>query len=157
MRHHALPERQGLYDPANEHDACGMGFVATLDGTPRHSVVADAITVLKNLDHRGAVGAEVNTGDGAGIVAHEEEGQPLGLQLQQHLQQMARQGGIQGGEGLVQHQKTRPQHEGPGQGEALGQAPGPLGGALIQAGLGGMHPGGHGRRLRAGGNAGQRS
>ena len=68
MRHHALPERQGLYDPANEHDACGMGFVATLDGIPRHSVVADAITVLKNLDHRGAVGAEVDTGDGAGIL-----------------------------------------------------------------------------------------
>ena len=68
MRHHALPEGQGLYDPANEHDACGMGFVATLDGVPTHSVVNDAITVLKNLEHRGAVGAETNTGDGAGIL-----------------------------------------------------------------------------------------
>ncbi len=59
---------QGLYDGAHEHDACGVAFVAQLDGVPRHSVVAQALTALHNLDHRGAVGAEEDTGDGAGIL-----------------------------------------------------------------------------------------
>ncbi len=59
---------QGLYDGAHEHDACGVAFVARLDGVPRHSVVAQALTALHNLDHRGAVGAEESTGDGAGIL-----------------------------------------------------------------------------------------
>lgn len=59
---------QGLYDGAHEHDACGVAFVATLDGGPRHEIVAQALTALHNLDHRGAVGAEENTGDGAGIL-----------------------------------------------------------------------------------------
>ncbi|VEG26292.1 Ferredoxin-dependent glutamate synthase 1 [Actinomyces howellii] len=67
-RHSAMPQRQGLYDPANEHDACGMGFVARLDGQATHSVVTDALHVLARLDHRGAVGAEENSGDGAGIL-----------------------------------------------------------------------------------------
>ncbi|AXH95133.1 glutamate synthase large subunit [Ornithinimicrobium avium] len=58
---------QGLYDGTHEHDACGVAFVARLDGEPRHSVVTQALTALHNLDHRGAVGAEENTGDGAGI------------------------------------------------------------------------------------------
>lgn len=66
--HSATPPKQGLYDPANEHDACGMGFVARLDGNPTHSVVSDALHVLARLDHRGAVGAEENSGDGAGIL-----------------------------------------------------------------------------------------
>ncbi|MFT9232674.1 MAG: glutamate synthase subunit alpha, partial [Bifidobacterium sp.] len=59
---------QGLYDPANEHDACGVGMVTTLNGVPERSIVDKAIEVLVNLDHRGAVGAEKNTGDGAGIL-----------------------------------------------------------------------------------------
>ncbi len=63
-----LPPRQGLYDPAAEHDACGVAFVATLTGTASHDIVAKAVTALRNLDHRGAVGAESNTGDGAGIL-----------------------------------------------------------------------------------------
>lgn len=63
----ARPPR-GLYDGAHEHDACGVAFVAQLDGAPRHSVVAQALTALHNLDHRGAVGAEEDTGDGAGIL-----------------------------------------------------------------------------------------
>lgn len=58
----------GLYRPDMEHDACGMGFVARLDGVPAHSVITDALTVLERLDHRGAVGAEENTGDGAGML-----------------------------------------------------------------------------------------
>jgi glutamate synthase (NADPH) large chain len=62
------PPGQGLYDGAHEHDACGVAFVAMLDGVPRHSVVEQALTALHNLDHRGAVGAEQNTGDGAGIL-----------------------------------------------------------------------------------------
>src|SRR3954468_14946208 len=65
---HALPEPEGLYDPRHEHDACGVAFVATLTGVPSHDIVAKAIAALRNLDHRGAVGAETNTGDGAGIL-----------------------------------------------------------------------------------------
>ena len=58
----------GLYDPANEHDACGVAFVATLTGSESHDIVEAVLTALKRLDHRGAVGAEENTGDGAGIL-----------------------------------------------------------------------------------------
>jgi len=63
-----LPPRQGLYDPQFEHDACGMGFVADLKGRRSHEIVRQALQVLANLAHRGAVGAEANTGDGAGIL-----------------------------------------------------------------------------------------
>ncbi|WP_127572674.1 glutamate synthase large subunit [Georgenia faecalis] len=62
------PGRVGLYDPAREHDACGVAFVATLRGTPGRDIVDAGLTALANLDHRGAVGAEENTGDGAGIL-----------------------------------------------------------------------------------------
>ncbi|MBZ5733385.1 glutamate synthase large subunit [Nocardioides sp. TRM66260-LWL] len=65
---HAFPPPQGLYDPVHEHDACGVAFVATLTGVPSHSIVVQALTALRNLDHRGAAGAEVNSGDGAGIL-----------------------------------------------------------------------------------------
>jgi glutamate synthase (NADPH) large chain len=64
----ALPSAQGLYDPALEHDACGVAFVATLTGTPTHAIVDQALTALRNMDHRGASGAEVDSGDGAGIL-----------------------------------------------------------------------------------------
>jgi glutamate synthase (NADPH/NADH) large chain len=60
-------ESQGLYDPRLEHDACGFGFVVDVAGRPSHDIVRDALTVLVNLEHRGATGAEQNTGDGAGI------------------------------------------------------------------------------------------
>ena len=62
------PQAQGLYDPAQEHDACGVAFVATLTGIASHQIVQQAMTALRNLDHRGASGAEVDTGDGAGIL-----------------------------------------------------------------------------------------
>ncbi|POM23941.1 Glutamate synthase [NADPH] large chain [Actinomadura rubteroloni] len=62
------PQDQGLYDPANEHDACGVGMVADLHGRKSHDIVQNALTVLKNLDHRGAVGAEPDDGDGVGIL-----------------------------------------------------------------------------------------
>jgi glutamate synthase (ferredoxin) len=63
-----LPPPQGLYHPAHEHDACGVGFVVDIKGRPSHRIVAQALTVLKNLLHRGACGSEPNTGDGAGIL-----------------------------------------------------------------------------------------
>ncbi len=58
----------GLYDPSFEHDACGIGFVANIKGNKSHQHIADALTVLENMEHRGACGCEVNTGDGAGIM-----------------------------------------------------------------------------------------
>lgn len=68
MRIDGLPNKQGLYDPALEHDACGMGFVVSIKGEKTHDIVDDALTVLENLSHRGASGADENTGDGAGIM-----------------------------------------------------------------------------------------
>ena len=63
-----MPPAQGLYDPRHEHDACGVGFVVDLEGKKSHTIVTQALTVLKNLLHRGACGCEPNTGDGAGIL-----------------------------------------------------------------------------------------
>ncbi|MFY9330669.1 MAG: glutamate synthase large subunit [Candidatus Nanopelagicales bacterium] len=63
-----IPVAQGLYDPAREHDACGVAFVAQLSGERSHDIVAKALTALRNLDHRGASGAEPDSGDGAGIM-----------------------------------------------------------------------------------------
>ena len=65
---HGLPERQGLYDPRNEHDACGVGFVAHIKGRQSHAMVQQGLEILKNLTHRGAVGADPLAGDGAGIL-----------------------------------------------------------------------------------------
>ncbi len=62
------PGKQGLYDPWFEHDACGVGFVVDMKGRKSHRILEQGLQVLKNLDHRGASGAEVNTGDGAGIL-----------------------------------------------------------------------------------------
>ncbi|MDP4619971.1 MAG: glutamate synthase large subunit [Sediminibacterium sp.] len=61
-------ENLGLYDPAFEHDACGIGFVAHIKGIKAHQNVDDALTILENMEHRGACGCEINTGDGAGIM-----------------------------------------------------------------------------------------
>jgi len=63
-----FPSPQGLYDPRLEHDNCGVGFVANIDGSPSHAVIERGIEVLKNLLHRGAVGGDKDTGDGAGIL-----------------------------------------------------------------------------------------
>jgi glutamate synthase domain-containing protein 2/glutamate synthase domain-containing protein 1/glutamate synthase domain-containing protein 3 len=62
------PLKQGLYDPQFEHDSCGLGFVVNIKGKKSHQTVSDALQILVNLDHRGAVGCEPNTGDGAGIL-----------------------------------------------------------------------------------------
>lgn len=68
MTHPMLPGPQGLYDPGYEHDACGVGFVVDLKGRKSHDIVAMALRILDNLEHRGACGCEANTGDGAGIL-----------------------------------------------------------------------------------------
>jgi len=65
---HGYPERAGLYDPRNEHDSCGVGFVAHIKGVKSHAIVTQALEILANLDHRGAVGADPLLGDGAGIL-----------------------------------------------------------------------------------------
>src|SRR5689334_6462890 len=67
-RFSAQPAAHGLYDGRHEHDACGVAFVATMRGEPGHDIVDLALTALRNLEHRGAVGAEADTGDGAGIL-----------------------------------------------------------------------------------------
>jgi glutamate synthase (ferredoxin) len=63
-----MPKKQGLYDPQYEHDACGVGFIVQMKGQVSHEIVSQALTILVNLDHRGACGCEPNTGDGAGIL-----------------------------------------------------------------------------------------
>jgi glutamate synthase (NADPH) large chain len=63
-----FPPKQGLYDPANEHDSCGVGFVANIKGRKSHDVIGAGLRILVNLDHRGAVGADPLVGDGAGIL-----------------------------------------------------------------------------------------
>ncbi|SHM37637.1 glutamate synthase large subunit [Cryptosporangium aurantiacum] len=68
MNFSALPPAQGLYDPENEHDACGVAFVVDAQGRRSHRIVEQGITALANLDHRGAAGAEANSGDGAGLM-----------------------------------------------------------------------------------------
>ena len=62
------PEKQGLYDPRNEHDACGLGFVAHIKNVQSHQIIRDGLTILENLEHRGAVGADPLAGDGCGIL-----------------------------------------------------------------------------------------
>ncbi|ETT67919.1 glutamate synthase subunit alpha [Paenibacillus odorifer] len=87
MKHTELPVKQGLYDPQFEKDACGMGFVAHIKGTPSHNIVSNALTMLFNMEHRGGQGSEPNSGDGAGImlqIPHRffaSEAQKLGFAL----------------------------------------------------------------------------
>ncbi|WP_227936471.1 glutamate synthase large subunit [Alkalihalobacillus deserti] len=68
MRYSQLPKKQGLYDPQFEHDNCGIGFLAHMKGNKSHQIVQDALHILRNLEHRGGQGDEINTGDGAGIL-----------------------------------------------------------------------------------------
>lgn len=63
MRSYALPSAQGLYDPTNEHDACGIGFLANIKNRKSHELIEQALSVLCNLKHRGAVGADPLAGD----------------------------------------------------------------------------------------------
>src|SRR5581483_5690662 len=66
--HTFRPGAEGLYDPALEKDSCGVGFIANIKGKKSHQIVADALKILCNLEHRGAVGADPRAGDGAGIL-----------------------------------------------------------------------------------------
>jgi glutamate synthase domain-containing protein 2/glutamate synthase domain-containing protein 1/glutamate synthase domain-containing protein 3 len=81
------PAAQGLYDPAHEHDACGVGFVAQIDGTRSHALVHQGIQVLERLEHRGACGCDPETGDGAGVLIQlpdaflRQEAKKLGIEL----------------------------------------------------------------------------
>ena len=68
MTKSCLPQAQGLYHPANEHDACGVGFIAHIKGQASHAIITQGLKILENLDHRGAVGADPLMGDGAGIL-----------------------------------------------------------------------------------------
>ncbi|RYU63156.1 glutamate synthase large subunit [Methylolobus aquaticus] len=68
MSHFALPTKQGLYDPRHEHDACGVGFIAHIKGKKSHHIIQQGLELLRNLTHRGAVGADPLAGDGAGIL-----------------------------------------------------------------------------------------
>ncbi len=68
LPHPGLPPKQGLYDPHFEHDSCGTGFIANIKGIASHQIVADALTILENLAHRGATGSQTDIGDGAGIM-----------------------------------------------------------------------------------------
>ena len=68
MEFSALPAQQGLYDPSLEHDACGVAFVVDMHGRRSHTIVQQGLTALIHLEHRGAAGAEVTSGDGAGIL-----------------------------------------------------------------------------------------
>lgn len=68
MKNSQIPEQQGLYNPQYEHDACGVGFVVHQKGQKSHDIIEQALTILVNLEHRGACGCEANTGDGAGIL-----------------------------------------------------------------------------------------
>ncbi|MCB1858788.1 MAG: glutamate synthase subunit alpha, partial [Gammaproteobacteria bacterium] len=74
MSYRATPPRQGLYDPRNEHDACGVGFVADIKGRKSHRIIDQGLSLLDRLTHRGAVGADPKAGDGAGILLQIPDG-----------------------------------------------------------------------------------
>ena len=84
-----MPVAHGLYDPKNEHDACGVGFIASIRNEATHKIISDGLLILKNLEHRGAVGADPKAGDGAGIMIQiphgffAEEAKRLGFGLPQ--------------------------------------------------------------------------
>jgi len=70
----ALPPKQGLYDPRNEHDSCGVGFVVDIKNRKSHRIIQQGLEILLNLDHRGAVGADPLAGDGSGILLQKPDG-----------------------------------------------------------------------------------
>ena len=81
------PPAEGLYDPSLEKDSCGVGFIANIKGKKSHQIVSDALNILCNLEHRGAVGADPRAGDGAGILVQiphaffERKAAEIGFQL----------------------------------------------------------------------------
>src|SRR5215218_9028646 len=87
VRDPGLPEPEGLYDPAAEKDSCGVGFIADMTNRPSHAIVEQGLAILRNLAHRGAVGADPKMGDGCGILVQiphrffREECASLGIEL----------------------------------------------------------------------------
>ena len=80
----ALPHAQGLYDPQHESDSCGVAMITDIQGRRSHAIVADGLVALEHLEHRGAAGAETNSGDGAGILIQlpvELFGEVVGFEL----------------------------------------------------------------------------
>ena len=90
------PSAQGLYDPANEHDSCGVGFVANIKGKKSHTIIEQGLTILKNLTHRGAVGWDPKLSDGAGCLIqipdklYREDMAKRGVKLPPDFQSQAR-------------------------------------------------------------------
>lgn len=74
QHHNGVPAAQGLYNPTNEHDACGVGFIANMKSGATHKIIEDGIQILENLEHRGAVGADPLMGDGAGLLSQMPHG-----------------------------------------------------------------------------------
>ena len=87
MTHPASPKKQGLYNPSNEHDSCGVGFVANSRGIKSHKIILQGLEILTNLTHRGATGYDPKLGDGAGILIQipdtlfQKEAKTLAIQL----------------------------------------------------------------------------
>ena len=87
MTHPASPKKQGLYNPSNEHDSCGVGFVANSRGIKSHKIILQGLDILTNLTHRGATGYDQKLGDGAGILIQipdtlfQKEAKTLAIQL----------------------------------------------------------------------------
>ena len=81
------PEKQGLYDPQHEHDSCGVGFIVDIKNRASREIVEDGLEMMRNLDHRGALGADPKTGDGSGILIQiphnffEQECKKIGFKL----------------------------------------------------------------------------
>ncbi len=86
------PKAQGLYDPQFEHDACGLGLIANIKGEQSHQIVQDALQILLNLDHRGAIGADPDTGDGAGILLQIPDKFLRSVMLEERSMVLPRQG-----------------------------------------------------------------
>lgn len=111
MKHTEFPQKQGLYDPQFEKDACGMGFVAHIKGKPSHEIVSQALTMLSNMEHRGGQGSEPNSGDGAGIMMQI----PHGFFVQEALRlgfKLPEQGGYGAGMLFLSHDpEVRADHE----------------------------------------------
>src|SRR5690349_14448323 len=82
-----FPQAHGLYDARREHDACGVGLIANIENIKSHQIISDGLSILKNLEHRGAVGADPKAGDGAGVLLQiphgffVEEAKRLGFSL----------------------------------------------------------------------------
>src|SRR5947209_18407022 len=87
QEHNSRPTAEGLYDPSLKKDSCGVGFIANNKGKKSHEIVSDALNILCNLEHRGAVGADPRAGDGAGILVQiphpffERKAAEIGFQL----------------------------------------------------------------------------